>query len=502
MPVYNTPETFLRAAITSVCNQLYDNWELCITDDASTLPWVPMVLKEMAALDPRIKWRRHDVNGHISRASNTSLALADGEFVALLDHDDVLPEHALYEIAVELNRHRVADILYSDEDRLDEEGGRIAPHFKPDWNPELFLGCNLINHLGVYRRSLLVDIGGFREGFEGSQDYDLALRAINASRPDKIRHIPTILYHWRKHSTDSSFSQEQPLKCTDAARRAKADFLAARNEPGEVVENPLVPIFDRVRRQIPSPQPLVTLIVPTCNRHDLLSPCIDGLLHRTDYAAVEIIIIDHASNEPETLALLARLRHEARVRIMPYAGPFNYSDMNNKAVQLAQGEIVGFINNDIDVIEPGWLAEMVSLAVQPVNGAIGAKLIYLNNCVQHAGIVLGMRGFAGHAFRNFGRDSLGYASRLALTANVSAVTGACLVVRKSVFREVGGFNARDLPVAFNDVDLCLKIAAAGYRNVWTPFALLYHHESESRGFDTDDARRQHAEREASYMRLT
>ena len=501
MPVYNTPENFLRAAITSVCNQLYDNWELCITDDASTVPWVPRMLEEMAALDQRIKWRRHDVNGNISRASNTALALAEGEFVALLDHDDVLPEQALYEIAVELNRHRDADIIYSDEDRLDEVGARIAPNFKPDWNPELFLGCNLISHLGVYRRSLLVDIGGFREGFEGSQDYDLAMRAINASRPEKIRHIPAILYHWRKGSTDSSFSQEQPQKCADAARRAKADYLAARNERGEVVENPLAPNFDRVRRQIPSPPPLVTLIVPTFNRHDLLGPCIEGLLDRTDYPAIEIIIIDHASDEPETVALLARLRLEARVRIMPYTGQFNYSDMNNKAVQQAQGEIIGFINNDIDVIEPGWLTEMVSLAIQPVNGAIGAKLIYRNDCVQHAGIVLGMRGIAGHAFRNCGRDSLGYAARLALTANVSAVTGACLVVRKSVFQEVGGFNTRDLRVAFNDVDLCLKIAATGYRNVWTPFALLYHYELASRGFDTDEASRQRAEREASYMRL-
>lgn len=498
MPTCNTPEVLLREAITSIRDQLYENWELCIADDASSS--VIAILQELSILDPRIKWLSRDVNGQISQSSNSALGLATGEFVALMNHDDVLPAHALYEMVVELNHHPEADILYSDEDQIDDKGVRHSPHFKSDWNPELFLGYNFINRLGVYRRPLLLKVGGFRESFEGSHDYDLALRAVNASANVRIRHIPEILYHWRSSTTENSFSQVQLSKCIDAARRAKADFLAARYETAEVVENPLIQIYDRIRRPVPSPPPLVSLIVPTRNRHDLLGPCIEGLLHRTTYPSVEIIVIDHQSDDWETRALLARLRTETRVRIMPFEGPFNYSKMNNQAVDQASGDIIGFINNDIDVIAPEWLSEMVSLAVLPANGAIGAKLLYTNDCVQHGGIVLGLCGLAGHAFRNFERNSIGYCARLALTANVSAVTGACMVLRKSVFRLVGGFNTRDLPVAFNDVDLCLKLQAAGYRNVWTPFALLYHHESPSRGRDTSPEKLQRSEREVDYMR--
>jgi glycosyltransferase involved in cell wall biosynthesis len=500
MPAYNTPEKCLREAIESVRAQLYTNWELCVADDASASPTVSAVLQEFANLDPRVKWVRRPLNGHISEASNSALQLATGEFVALMDHDDLLAETALYEIVVELNAHPDADLIYSDEDRINDDGKRHSPYFKTDWNPELFLGQNLINHLGVYRRSLVGKVGGFRKGFEGSQDYDLALRIICATSDDKIRHIPAILYHWRGGSVTASFSENQLQRCIAAARSAKAEFLAARGETAVVLENPFVPFWDRVRRPVPSPAPLVSLIVPTRNRHDLLGPCLDGLLGRTDYHPIEVIIIDHESDDPETISLLAKWRSDTRVRIMNYKGAFNYSDMNNKAVAQARGDIIGLINNDIDVINPDWLSEMVSLAVLPNNGAVGAKLLYPNDLVQHAGVALGIGGIAGHPHLSAMRPDTGYFGRLALTSNVSAVTAACLVVRKALFEEVGGLDAVNLPVAFNDVDLCLKIKAKGYRNVWTPFALLYHHESPSRGSDGDPDKAARARREIEFMR--
>jgi glycosyltransferase involved in cell wall biosynthesis len=500
MPAYNTPEKLFREAIESVLAQLYTNWELCVADDASPSATVAHVLKEFAVRDSRIKWVRRELNGHISQASNSALKLATGEFVALMEHDDILPDHALYEVVAKLNSFSDADILYSDEDKITDDGVRHSPYFKTDWNPELLLGQNMISHLGVYRRSLLEKIGGFRTGFEGNQDYDLALRAANATRPEKIRHIPAILYHWRGGSQTASFLERQLERCVTAARRAKTEFLLARNEPAEVLANPLAPNWERIRRAVPSPSPLVSLIIPTRNRHDLLGPCVEGLLHRTTYQQTEIIIVDHESDDRKTLALLKRLSADERVRVLPYKGPFNYSDMNNQAVIESRGEIIGLINNDVDIIEPEWLTEMTSLAVRPENGAIGAKLLYPNGRVQHGGVILGLGGVAGHAHLNASRNDSGYFGRLVLTSNVSAVTGACLVVRKSVFEEVGGLNAVDLPVAYNDVDLCLKIRAKGYRNVWTPFALLYHHESPSRGSDMDADKIDRARREADYMR--
>jgi glycosyltransferase involved in cell wall biosynthesis len=496
MPAYATPEKAFREALGSVRTQLYPNWELCVADDASPSPHIAEILKEMSFQDRRIKWVRRESNGHISAASNSALALTTGEFVALMDHDDILPEHALYEVAVELNAHPDADLIYSDEDKIDDNGWRHSPYFKTDWNPELLLSQNMVCHLGVYRRSLVEKVGGFRLGYEGSQDYDLALRAATATSADKIKHIPAVLYHWRDGA--SRFSERQLERCIDSARRAKRDYFAARKEAAEVEENPLLRNYDRVHRPLPTRPPLVSLIVPTHNRHDLLGPCIEGLLNRTTYQPLEIIIIDHQGDDSATLALLERLSTDPRVRILRYEGPFNYSEMNNKAVAQARGEIIGLINNDIDVIEPDWLSEMVSLAVLPENGAIGAKLLYPNGHVQHGGVILGWG--PDHAHTNAERNDAGYFGRLALISNVSAVTGACLILRKSLFEEVGGLNAVDLLVAYNDVDLCLKIRARGYRNVWTPFALLYHREFASRGNDEAPDKIERANRELDYLR--
>jgi GT2 family glycosyltransferase len=500
MPTYETPPRLLREALDSVRAQLYPHWEMCIADDASPSSHVEAILAEYAALDSRIRFIRRDANGHISAATNSALSLAKGEFIALMDHDDVLAERALYEVAVELGLHPDADIVYSDEDRIDESGRRRDPYFKTDWNPELFLGHNMISHLGVYRRSLIEKIGGLRIGLEGSQDYDLALRASREAGSARIRHIPAILYHWRVSIEQPSFSQEQFQRCAKSARRAKLDHLRALGEDAVVEQNPHLPDWDRVRRQLPDPPPLVTLIVPTRNRADLLGPCLNGLMNRTDYKNLEIIVVDHESDEPDTLALLRDVARDPRVRVMPYHGAFNYSDMNNRAVGIARGELIGLINNDVDVINSAWLNEMAALAWRPENGAVGAKLLYPDGRVQHAGVVLGVGGVAAHVHLGAMANNQGYFGRLFLISNVSAVTGACMLVRKSLFEEVGGLNASDLTVAFNDVDFSLKVAAAGYRNVWTPFALLYHRESSSRGSDADPAQEARFQREVRYMR--
>jgi GT2 family glycosyltransferase len=499
MPVYDAAEPILREAINSVRRQLYRNWELCICDDASPSPHVPRVLAKLAAADSRIKWVRREANGHISAASNTALTLTEGEFVALMDHDDVLAEQALYEMAVELDAHPDADLVYSDEDGLSADGVRRSPYFKTDWNPELMLGQNMINHLALYRRSLVESVGGFRVGFEGSQDYDLALRVIARTTRDKIRHVPAVLYHWREGGATASYSTTQLGQCLAAALNARSEHLTARGEAAEIEPSPLAPEWARVRRPIPTPAPLVSLIVPTRDRHDLLGPCMDGLLRRTTYPALEVILIDHENVEPESLALIDRFRGDPRVQVLRYEGPFNYSDMNNRAAAQARGELIGLVNNDVDVITPDWLSEMVSLAVKPEYGAIGAKLLYPDGRVQHAGTLLGVGGLAHHVGVRASRDEAGYFGRLALTTNVSAVTAACLVVRKEVFDEVGGLNAIDLPVNFNDVDFCLKVAARGYLNVFTPFAQLYHHESPSRGEDETPEKSARAQGEREYM---
>ncbi len=487
------PEQAFRDTLESVRAQLYTNWELCVAATPSAR--VAAVLEEMSSRDPRIKWTRVEPNN--SQVHNVALALAAGEFVARMGQSDILAEQALYEIAVELNDNPSADLVYSDEDKINGDGARHSPHFKTDWNPELFLGHDMISRLAVYRRPLVEKIGGLAPGDGGSGDYDLALRAAGATSADKIRHVPAVLYHRRNAS---GLSEIQPECSIVSAHRAKRDYFMARKESAEVERNPAFANADRIRRPLPSPPPLVSLIVSTCDRHDLLGPCMRGLLHRTTYQPIEVIIIDHQSDDARTIALLERLKADKRVRIIAYERPFNYSDMNNKAVAQARGEIIGLINNDIDVIEPDWLAEMVSLAVLPENGAIGAKLLYPSDRVQHGGIILGSYWGPDHAHTNAERDESGYFGRLQLTTNVSAVTGACLIIRKSLFEEVGGLNALDLPVGYNDVDLCLKIRAKGYRNVWTPFALLYHHEYSSRRRDTTAAQIERADRERAYMR--
>ena len=504
MPAYNSSERLLREAIASVQAQLYPHWELCIADDASPTDTVVKVLQEVASTDDRIKWLRRDTNGHIAATTNSALALATGDFVALMDHDDVLPEHALYEVAVELEAHPDADLIYTDEDRIDFDGKRFQPYFKPDWNIDLMLGHNMFNHLGVFRRSLLQQIGGLREGVvDGSQDYDLVLRGAAATTPDRIRHIHAVLYHWRLAPDQSSFSQTRLDQCIAAARLAIADHLRDKGVPqAEVLPAPAAPAWNRIRWPLPDPAPKVTLIVPTRDKPALLARCASGILHRTDYPNLELLIVDNDSQDPIALDLLNRLQRDHRVRVLPYPGTFNYAAINNEAVREANGEVMVLVNSDIAVIDSGWLTEMVSLVMRPDVGAVGAKLIYGNGRIQHGGVVLGVGppAVAGHFGYYLEGTDAGYVGQLALTRELSAVTGACLAIRKQVFQAIGGMDAENLPVSYNDVDICLRVREHGLRVIWTPFAELYHLEGASRGLDLAPEKLARAKREAAYMR--
>ena len=499
MPAYDTPARYLRAAIASVRAQLYPHWELCVVDDASPSPHVARILAEAAATDPRIRWSRSETNGHICVATNRALAMATGEWVVLMDHDDIVPPQALYELAAEIALHPDAQLVYSDEDHIDDHGRRSTPYFKADFDPDLLLGQNVVSHLGAYRRDLLMRVGGLREGYEGSQDHDLALRAMRAAGPGAVRHIPAVLYHWRHASDMGSVSQSSLERCVMASRRAVREHLAELGQKAQVLPAPLAPTFHRVKWALPDPAPLVSVIIPTRDRADLLRVCLEGLLRRTDYPALEVLIVDHESQEPETLALFAEFAGDKRVRILPIAGPFNYSRFNNHAAAQASGEVLLLLNNDLATIAPLWLREMVAQAVRPEVGAVGCKLLYRNWNLQHGGVVLGMGGVAGHCLTHGRGDNAGPFGTLALTRTVSAVTGACLAVRRAVFEQAGGLDEENLAVAFNDVDLCLRLRELGYRNVWTPFAELYHHGSATRGDDLSGENAQRFGREAQYM---
>ncbi len=471
MPVYNTPERLLRLAIESVREQIYDNWQLCIADDCSTHPHIAKVLSYYASIDTRIKVIKRLENGHISEATNSAFELAEGDWIALLDHDDELRPHSLAEVVLEIERHPEAQLIYSDEDKLDDKGNRYGPYIKPDYSRELFRSQNYLNHLSVHRAENIRAVGGWRKGFEGSQDYDLNLRIIERIDPAGIRHIPKVLYHWRAVDGSTALAGQQKIYAYEAGFRALQQHVERLKLNATVEPAPDTPFY-RLRFAVPERRPLVSLIIPTKDQVQFLRGCVESILEKTAYSPYEIVVVDNGSVAPEALAYLEALRQRENVRVLSWNHPFNYSAINNYAVSQASGEIVGLINNDIEVISRDWLSEMVSWAAQDDIGCVGAKLYYPNNKIQHAGVILGVGGVAGHSHKYSHRADPGYFGRLKILQNLSAVTGACLLVRKEVFLKVGGLNEDALKVAFNDVDLCLKVRRAGYSNVWTPYAEL------------------------------
>ncbi|MEY2509864.1 MAG: hypothetical protein QOE26_627 [Verrucomicrobiota bacterium] len=502
LPVYNPELRFLEAAIDSIRDQIYERWELCIADDASTDPQIRPFLEKTAAMDARIKLTFREKNGHISACSNSALALATGDWCALLDQDDAFAEHALALVALEIDRHPNAGLIYSDEDKIDEDGLRSNPFFKPDWNPELFLGQNYINHLGCYRTDVLHEISGFREGLEGSQDYDLALRCIDRLRPERVRHIPRILYHWRMVGGSLAAIPDAKPYAKEAARRAIADHCKRQGMPGEVVPCPENAESHRVIHALPEPAPLVSIIIPTRDRTELLKCCVESIRTRTDYSPFEILIVDNGSVEEETFRFFREVERDEHIRVIVEGGPFNYSRLNNRAAKQARGDILFFLNNDTEIEDASWLTEMVSHAARAEVGAVGARLWWPDGTLQHGGVVLGLGGVAGHAFPHIPRGHPGYFNRAMLQQNSSAVTGACMAVRKSVFEELKGFDEVNLGVTFNDIDFCLRLTQRGYRAVWTPYANLIHHESASRGHQRTREEQEEFERAVDYMQTT
>ena len=501
MPVYNVEEKWLRLCIDSILNQVYTNWELCMADDASTDPNVKKILTEYQQLDERIRVVFREQNGHISEATNSALAIATGEFVALLDNDDELAINAFYEVVKVLNENPELDLIYSDEDKIDMDGNRSDPAFKPDWSPDLLLGTNYISHLGVYRRSILEEIGGFLKGYEGSQDYDLVLRFTEKTTKERITHIPKVLYYWRMLPTSTAVDQGSKGYAFEAGLRAVQDALVRRGINGHATHGAANGLYD-VYYDIES-EKLVSIIIPTKNGYKDVQRCVSSIIEKTTYQNYEIIMADNGSTDPKMHELYAKFEQQlpGRFFVESIDIPFNFSTINNRAAKKAHGEYLLFLNNDTEVITENWLTLMVSFAQQERIGCVGAKLLYPNNTVQHAGVILGLGGVAGHGHYGYPHGDLGYFGRLAINVNYSAVTAACLLMKKADFDAVGGFEEA-FTVAFNDVDLCLKVQALGRDNVWLHEAELYHFESQTRGYDDKGKKKKRFEQEKVMMDLT
>ena len=482
MPVYNVEIKWLEKCIDSVINQTYDNWELCISDDASTDSKIKKCLEAYEQKEPRIKVVFRKENGHISLATNSALEIATGEFVALLDNDDELSPHALFEVVKVLNERSELDMIYSDEDKIDAEGNRFDPHFKADWSPDTLMGNNYISHLGVYRSSIVKSLGGFRKGYEGSQDYDLVLRVTEQIPEDHIYHIDKVLYHWRTIPGSTASSGEAKSYIYDSGVKALTDALNRRGIKGTVHPG-LISGFYEVTYEVLQEE-LVSVIIPTKNGYDDLKLCVDSIIEKTSYPNYEIIIADNGSTDPKMQELFAEYKKQLDERFIVELIdiPFNYSRINNLAAKKASGKYLLFLNNDTEVIEPNWMTTMVSYAQFDRIGCVGAKLYYPDDTTQHAGVLVGIGGVAGHALNNYDRTHCGYFGRLVIDVNYLAVTAACMMVKAADFKAVNGFD-ETLEVAFNDVDLCLKIYELGRYNVYAHQVELYHFESKSRGYE-------------------
>ena len=495
MATYDTPDAYLRAAIESVRAQAYDVWELCIADDASTDARVRATLDAYAAIDARIKVVKRPKNGHISEAMNSALAIATGEFVGLLDHDDLLTPDALFEMALVLCANPDADMIYSDEDKIDDSGKRSEPHFKPDWAPDSFLSRMYTCHFGVYRRTLAQAIGGFRIRFEGSQDHDFVLRLTETTQ--RIHHIPRVLYHWRIHGSSTAGAAEAKPYAAIAGQRAVQEAIERRGEPG-IVERSEIPGIYITRYTIRTSE-LVSVIVPTRDHGDDVDRCLTSIFANETYSNFEVVLVDNGSEDRASLATFERwARREARVRIERYDLPFNFSAINNFASNAASGTYLLFLNNDTEVISRDWMTALLEQAQRPSIGIVGGLLLYPDDTIQHAGVIVGLGGVAGHSQNGLHRDDPGYFGSVRAINNYSALTAACVMMRRTVFDEVGCFD-ETLAVAFNDVDLCLRVTAAGYRNVYLPHVKLYHYESKSRGAESTLEKRARFAREVALM---
>ncbi|MDD3048709.1 MAG: glycosyltransferase [Bacilli bacterium] len=479
IPVYNVPKKYLSECIESVLNQSYSNFEICIVDDCSTNLETIDTLKEYSKKDKRIKTIYRKTNGHISSATNDALKIAKGDFIALLDNDDLLTKDALYEAVKVLNEDNKTDMIYSDEDKIDLDGIRCEPHFKPDFSPDTLLSLNYICHLTILRKKIVDEIGGFTIGLEGAQDYDLFLRFTE--KTNNIYHINKILYHWRMIPTSTSMSTDNKNYAVEKGRQALENALKRRKIKGEVKIHNEVPYYYIDYKY--NKEPKVAIIIPTKDHFDFLSKCLESLFMLTSYENYEVIIMDNGSTEKLTLDLLKKYtKKHKNFKVIDADFEFNYSKLNNIGVNNTDAEYIMLLNNDTEILDPNWLGKMVGYAMQKHIGAVGPKLLYEDTTVQHAGVVLGLRGVASHAYSGSNRNDCGHYGRLAVPYDYSAVTAACLLISKKKYLEVGGLD-ETIKVAFNDVDFNLKLLKKDYYNVFLPQVELMHYESKSRGFD-------------------
>jgi GT2 family glycosyltransferase len=496
MPVFNVDPNWLELAIKSVENQWYKEWELCIVNDNSSNL---LTLKFLNSIrNPKIKVNCLSKNQGISAASNEALCMATGDYIALMDHDDELTPDALFEVVKAINETG-AEFIYSDEDKLEMDGSFCEPHLKPDYSPDMFLSQNYLSHLGVINKSLVDRVGGFTAGLEGAQDYDLYLKVLEHT--GKIVHIPKVLYHWRKipGSTASVFDDKSYAQ--DAGAMALTRALQRRQLDAKVLGGKYPGTY-RVEYAI-NHQPLISIIIPFKDKPDLLKICIESILEKSSYSNFEIIGISNNSTEPETFAEIQRLAAlDKRIFFFEHNVPFNFSEINNYAVlNHANGEHVLLLNNDIEILNETWIESLLEFSQREDVGAVGAKLYYPDGTLQHAGIIMGIGGIAGHSHKYFEGSHHGYFSRPNIVQNLSAVTGACLMVKRQIFDEVDGMDEDNLKVAFNDVDFCLRIREKGYLNVFTPYCEAIHHESISRGHEITLEQQERFNREVDYMAM-
>lgn len=493
VPVYNAPKKLLCECIDSLLSQNYNNFEICIVDDHSTSIETIEALKEYEK-NKKINVIYRKENGMISKASNDAIKMAKGEFIVLVDNDDTIENDALYYFVEALNNNKKLDLIYSDEDKLDYNGKRMEPHFKPDWSPDTFMCLNYICHLTAIRRSIVNKIGGFRSEYDGSQDYDLFLRVVDVT--DNIYHVPKILYHWRQTKTSTAGYLGNKSYAYLAGKRALEDTLKRRKIKGKVYVNSKVSTY---LVEYEHNNPKVSIIIPMKDKAKITKSCLESLYNKMTYKNFEIIIVDNGSVEEETRQMLNYYKSNYdNFRVIRIESEFNYSYLNNQAVKKAKGEYILFLNNDTEVKDSNFLDEMVGYAMQKHVGCVGIKLIYKDKKVQHAGVVLGYGGVAGHIFVPYDYSDVGLFGRLAMPYNYTAVTAACLLIKKSKFTEVNGFD-ENLKVALNDVDFCLKVLERGYYNVCLSNVEMYHYESRSRGYEVTKEKQERYKREESYM---
>lgn len=477
VPLYQTKEKYLREMIESVQAQTYTNWELCLADGSGREHSLQPVVGEYIAKDKRIKYCLLDSNEGIAGNTNEALKMADGDFVVLTDHDDLLSPEALYQCAKAVQKEPQTDVIYSDEDKVDMSGKKFfEPHFKSDYNIDLLCTMNYICHLFVVRKDVMERAGVFESCYDGAQDHDFILRCTE--KAEHIVHIPKVLYHWRCHAQSTSENPESKLYAFENGCKAVKAHYDRTGIPAEVEQGPFYGMYRT--HYLWKEQPLVSILIPNKDHAADLKKCMDSIEEKSTYRNFEFIIVENNSTEEETFSYYKEIEKRDDVRVLYYKEDFNYSRINNFGAKEANGEYFLLLNNDTEMIEPDSIKEMLDVCMRPDVGIVGAKLIFEDNTIQHAGVIIGFGGIAGHAFIGQDRDDNGYFSRIISVQDLSAVTAACLMVRRSVFDEVEGLN-EEFKVAFNDIDFCLKVRKAGYLVVYNPYAQFYHYESKSRG---------------------